>query len=303
MNFYFEYKTIKASKRYDLSNPITAAFKALETAVTLADHPITSYDDADVVVVFGSITHRKTETERAIVVQRARDSGKHILSLDSGLFGTYIREKTKSPESGFFRIMYGDCTGQGEMVPNTNNTRLNWFCDTYNIKIKEPKENDGPILIIGQSEKGWQYDSKVPYHSWVGQTIHTIREQTDRPIIYRVHPTDVGPSAVIASKYENVSISRGNRTRMGILDDLEKCTTSFTHSSSAAFESLVEGLYTFALDERCVVSEGCSNGFTPMPWDKRMDVLAKCANNTYHIKEMTNPSIIDMYVNYIESKK
>ena len=134
MKIGFEYRTIKAAKRNDLRNPITAAFKALEDAVRQSQYKLTDVRDADVVFVFGSITERKTQTERYLVIDALRKSGKHILSIDSGLFGTYIRQKLQNPESHFFRIGYGDCTGEGDiLVEGMDSQRLDWFMKSFDL--------------------------------------------------------------------------------------------------------------------------------------------------------------------------
>ena len=304
-NIAFEYHTIKASKRNDLRNPITAAFKALEEAVNKSQHQLTNVSDADIVFVFGSITERKTETERYKVINALRKSGKHILSIDSGLFGTYIREKTKSAESFFFRICYGDCTGEGDiLVEGMDSQRLDWFMKSFDFTIKDPKEDNGVILFIGQSEKGWQYNNLEPYDMWVEKSLRRLRETTDRKVIYRIHPTDATQIRLLVNKFDNLHLTVGSRARMGIIKDLEETTTSITHSSSAALESLVEGNHTIALDDRCIVKKACANDYnTKMPWDTREQYLKDFAYTTWHVTEMANPQLIDFYVNMIEDKK
>jgi hypothetical protein len=305
MKIALEYRTIKAAKRNDHRNPITAAFHHLEHGIKESKHELTTVEEADVVFVFGSITERKTQTERYLVIDALRKSGKHILSIDSGLFGTYIRQATANPESNFFRVVYGDCTGEGDILfENMPSERLDWFQQSYNFKIKEPKGDTGDILFIGQSEKGWQYNNLEPFYEWAKKSLQEIRYNTDRKIIYRVHPTDSTNIKSLVNDVDNLHMTIGNRNRVGIIDDLKNTTTSVTHSSSAALESLVEGNHTIALDDRCIVAKACARSITDqMPWQDRQQHLQDFAYCTWHISEFANPKLIETYINLIKDKK
>ena len=298
-----EWRTVKAAKRHNPQNPISAAFMAIEQAIEFSDfHQLTSVEDADVVFVFGSITPRKMDVERAIAIQALRDQGKHIFSIDSGLFGTYMRMKMNTNENMFFRIGYKDCTGEGDLLmKDMPRTRLDWMTQEFNFEVKEPKENTPGILFIGQSEKGWQYDLTEPYEEWALKQLLEIRRQTEEPIIFRVHPTDVSNVRQVVGAVRNVHVTAGSRSRVGIIEDLQKVGTVVTHSSSAALEALVEGCKVVALSDRCVVQDACCHFFEEkMRWKHTAQRLKDYAYTTWHVQELTNPKLLEYYLSFIK---
>ena len=306
MKAYIDSTTIKAAKRSDMSNPITAAFSSIARGITdTRDHFLTpSVEAADVIFVFGSITQRKPDTERAMSIAAHRKNGKKILSLDSALFSTYIRRHLNHPETYFFRIGLGDCTGEGNFLnENSTNKRYEWFKKTFNFSEGKPQsDNTKPILFALQSEKGWMYDNKEPYFVWAKNTIAAIRKHTDRTIILKPHPnTDRYPVEWIAAGYSNIEILGQDRTRRDIIDDFKRVGAVVTHSSSAACESYVEGIPTFALDKRCVVYDACEhdlsniNSLEKIDWSSREQTLWNWAMTSWHVKELENPQLIDYY--------
>ena len=303
MKIYIDYSTIKASKRHDLSNPITAAFKAIEYAAKVGDVEICG--NADTVFVFGSITDRKPDTERAVSIQRHRDQGKKILSLDSALFSTYIRRRLKSSETHMFRVGLGDCTGEGNFL-NENSTpeRYEWFKNAFNFSDNKPRiDNTAPIFFALQSEKGWTYNDQKPYFERAREIIQQLRERTDRTIILKPHPnTDRHPVEWIARGFENIRILGQDCSRRDIIDDLKGVGAFVTHSSSAACESFVEGIPTFALDPRCVVYKEVENSLDKInnleevSWEKRQQTLYNWSMTSWHINELANPNLLKYYL-------
>ena len=304
MRIYLDYSTIKASKRHDLSNPITAAFKAIEQAAQSAGIEITP--EAEVVFVFGSITDRKPDTERAISIQRHRDQGKKILSLDSALFSTYIRRTLNSSETYMFRVGLGDCTGEGNFLnENSGPQRYEWFKKAFNFQEGVPRnDNTAPIFFALQSEKGWTYNDEKPYYESAREIIQQLRERTDRTIILKPHPnTDRHPLEWITRGFENIRVVGQDRNRRDLIDDLKGVGAFVTHSSSAACESLVEGIPTFVTDRRCVVYKQCENNLDKINhletinWKNRQQNLYNMSMTSWHIREMSNPQWLLYYLN------
>ena len=303
MNITVDWSTIKAGKRNDLSNPITLAFFALEKAIRQTEHRLV--DNGDVVFVFGSITKRKMDTERAISIQKHRNRGAKILSLDSALFSTYIRRYLNSSETYMFRIGEGDCTGLGNFLnENSTKDRYERFKKEFKFSERPPQcDNSKPIFFALQSEKGWTYDEERPYFECAREIIQSIRQRTDRTIILKPHPnTDRHPAEWITRGFGNIEIVRADRSRRDLIDDLQGVGAFVTHSSSASCESIVEGLPTFALNERCVVFKDCENNLSSInnletiDWSGRQQTLYNWANTSWHIKELENPQLIDYYI-------
>ena len=318
MRVIFDYTTIKAGKRHNPSNPITAAFNSLAIGCEAAGHEVIRMDKfreiaADCVFVFGSITKRKLGTERAQSIQYWRWKKIPIFSLDSGFFSTYIREKFKTDQTMMFRIGFGDCVG-GAVWFNKNSppTRYEGFKKLYGFEEKEPKvDNEAPILFLLQSEKGWQYDNLEPYNVWARGVVEKIREKTDRKIILRAHPNlDRNPTESIAKGFDNIVIERCHRDRVGVLSSISSSGCVVTHSSSAVIESFVEGVPCFSLDSRCVIADDLDNGFfdkinslEDYNWSNRQQKLHNWAYTTWHIEEMRRVELVERYLKHVEWMK
>lgn len=305
MKLSVDWSTVKAGKRHNLSNPITAAFKAIEKSIYLSEHELTSVDDADVVFVFGSITQRKMDTDRARSILKHRINKKKIIALDSAFFSTYIRNHLNSSETFMFRVGLGDCTGVGDFLnENSTNDRYDWFKEAFKFEEKEPQaNNDAPILFILQSEKGWQYDNKEPYYLYARGVIDQLRRLTTRKIILRGHPNiDRHPIQWIGEGFDNIEYSSCEPDRRSLFSDLSRSGCVVTHSSSSAIESYVEGIPAFTLDPRCVVYKetdyrlGKINDLSSYNWNNRKQILANWAYTSWHVTEMENPAWLNYYL-------
>lgn len=308
MKIQCDFSTIKASKRHLLSNPITAAFHAIQASISEAGHEIVQ-EDPDAVFVFGSITKRKMDTERAISIQQHRDNGTPIFSLDSALFSTYIRNRMDSSETYMFRVGLGDCVGTGNFLnENSDSQRFEWLKEAFQFEEKEPViDNDKPILFLLQSERGWQYDDNLPFYSYARKIVKQIRDITDKEIILRSHPNlDRNPTAMIAEGFDNISIEHADRARRKVIDSIRQAGAVVTHSSSAACESITEGIPTFALDKRCVVYDACEhdlsllNSLDKINWDKRLQNLYNWSYTSWTVDEMANPDWLNYYLQKAE---
>lgn len=303
MRIFCDTSTIKAAKRTDLKNPITLAMHNFAEGFKAAGHDVVLGDrrplDYDVAVVFGSITQRKMDTERAKSIQHHRDSGKKIISLDSAFFSTYIRNALNSSETFMFRVGIGDCIGTEPFKINTTTPiRYEWFEKTFKFEMKKPRPICEPIMFLLQTERGWQYDNLLAYKDWARHVLLKMREVTNKHIILRAHPNHARePLEYISKGILNVSMQYGERARQSLIRDLENVGFAVTHSSSAAVETLVEGIPTIALDERCIAYDLCSNNLEDLnhpknfDWSKRQQTFNDWANVTFHVNELKNPGI------------
>ena len=300
--------TIKAGKRNDLRNPITGALSNIAIGARSASHDVSVgdfTDSVDAIFLFGSITRRKPDTDRAVSIARCRSSNTPIFSLDSGLFSTYIRNRTKSSESNFFRVGLGDCVGTGDFL-NENSTpeRYEWFKKAYSFQEQKPKtDSNDPILFLLQTESGWQYDNVESYDTWARETLLKIREYTERPVILRAHPNNKRVSLdFISNGVSNVTHQYSEKSRRSSIDAIRGACAVVTHSSSAGIEAYIEGIPTFALDKRCLGYNHFSNDLSKINdlnhynWNNRYQNLCNWAMSTWHIEEFKQPDLINYYL-------
>lgn len=304
MKILLDTSTIKASKRRDFSNPITLALHNFAIGFKEAGYDFVISDnytgDYDVAVVFGSITQRKMDTDRAKSIQAHRNKGKKILSLDSAFFSTYIRNKMNSSETFMFRIGVGDCVGSEPFQSDTvTPIRYEWFEKTFDFEMKKPRITGKPIMFIMQTERGWQYDDLIPYKDWARSVLNQIREVTQEDVILRAHPNHARePLDYISKGFRNIYYQQGERARLSLIRDCENIGFAVTHSSSAAVETLTEGVPTIALNNRCIAYELCSHNLQDLTkpesfdWSKRQEFFNKWANMTFHVNELKKPDIV-----------
>ena len=119
-------------------------------------------------------------------------------------------------------------------------------CDLLGLRLK-PWRTDGKyILICGQHDKSLQWQNMPTMSNWVIETIDTIKQYTDRPIIFRPHPRCTLPH--IEHEYNNVT-RQDPKHISGTYDDFDigfnniYCTVSW--SSNPGIHSVIEGIPAF----------------------------------------------------------
>ena len=86
------------------------------------------------------------------------------------------------------------------------------------------------------------------------------------------------------------------------MDSIRRSFAVVTHSSSAAVESIVEGIPTFALDKRCIAYDACEHDLELLEniekfnWDNRSGYLYGWAFTSWHVNEFENPATINYYL-------
>jgi len=309
--------SIKSAKRFRLDNPITAAIHNFADELVEGINPVKI---PHVGICFGSYTQRKLDTERAKLIQNLEKSEHPVFYCDSAAYSTYIRNSIDSSETQMFRIGLNSCTGTGiYWKQDMPSDRFDAFKNTFNFTEKEPQNNrDGAIVVLLQSETGWMYDSLEPYSRFLQNTLERIRSASDRKIIIRTHPT--GGTAFkewikntkhhlhkFFESFENYEIHSADRARRSLFDSLGNAHSVVTHSSSAALECVVQGIPTFALDDRCFGSgiylkdlEKIENAFDEFSWEKRQQWMYNLAYTSWTTEEMASQEVKDYYLSWIK---
>ena len=180
--------------------------------------------------------------------------------------------------------------------------------EAFKFEEKEPViDNTKPILFLLQSERGWQYDDHLPFYSWARKVVKQLRASTDRKIILRSHPNlDRNPTEMIAEGFNNIVIEHADKARRKVIDSIKQAGVVITHSSSAACESITEGIPTIALDKRCVVYDACMhdlsllNNLELVDWNKREQNLYNWAYTSWTVDEMSQAGWLDYYLRKAE---
>jgi len=301
--------SVKASKR-TLQNPIYNVLSKIKQSCIVNnciafENETEDALDVDVAFMFGSVTKRKTGTDRAKLKQNLLNKKIPTFHLDTGLFSVYVRNSLNVNETHMFRMGMNDCVGTGDFFnKDMPSDRYDTFKKNFNFTEKDPITNkDGDILFLLQSEKGWQYDETIPFWQYARKTVEHIRKITKRNITLRAHPNpDRERPEAIAQGFDNIKIEYADKARKTVLDSIRSSFAVVTHSSSAAVESIVEGIPTFALDKRCIAYDACENNLELLEdiekfnWNDRIQNLYNWAYTSWHIDEYENPAIIKYYL-------
>ena len=199
--------------------------------------------DADVALIQGYVhEHGKTAPHlvlRRNAVEQQINNGKKALIVDSNLFlaydngnvNRYLRYSFNGvfPTTGF----YFDT----DIDPN----RWSKVSSKLGIQMKPWRTSGNHILVCLQRNGGW---SMRGYNSvqWANDTIATLRQLTDRPIIVRGHPGD--KKTRYFPQHKDVFLS----SNPSILQDLQGAWATVLYNSSPSVVSAIEGVPVFLTD-------------------------------------------------------
>lgn len=199
--------------------------------------------NADVALIQGFVhEHGKTSPHlvlRRTAVEEQQRRGKKSLIVDSNLFlaydsgnvNRYLRYSFNGvfPTTGF----YFDT----DVDPN----RWTKISSRLGIQMKPWRTSGNHILVCLQRNGGW---SMRGYNSvqWANDTIATLRELTDRPIIVRGHPGD--KKTRYFPQHKDVFLS----SNPSIIQDLQGAWATVLYNSSPSVVSAIEGVPVFLTD-------------------------------------------------------
>lgn len=164
-----------------------------------------------------------------------------------------FREINKSSkDQTYMRIMWNNHLGNNFISKYADeNIRPNF----KKINIKPYKNNGEEILLINQMQNDSAIIPTDPYE-WLEKTIHKIRLISNEKITIREHPLQIEKISKILkiiekNKYKNCYISKN----IDIVDDLKDARICVTFSSGSIVDSLINGVPSFALDQRSCAYE------------------------------------------------
>lgn len=224
-----------------LDNFLTGVRNSGDTAIAQTSMQVVP--DADVALIQGYVhEHGKTAPHlvlRRNAVEQQINNGKKALIVDSNLFlaydngnvNRYLRYSFNGvfPTTGF----YFDT----DIDPN----RWSKVSSKLGIQMKPWRTSGNHILVCLQRNGGW---SMRGYNSvqWANDTIATLRQLTDRPIIVRGHPGD--RKTRYFPQHKDVFLS----SNPSILQDLQGAWATVLYNSSPSVVSAIEGVPVFLTD-------------------------------------------------------
>ena len=120
--------------------------------------------------------------------------------------------------------------------------RWNQISQDLGLALKDYRTTGNHILLCLQRNGGWSMGG-ISVVDWAAQTIATLRQYTDRPVVVRAHPGDRGSLKYLSgSKW---TVSNDGRS---LEDDLRNCWAVVNYNSSPVVGAAIEGYPIFVTD-------------------------------------------------------
>jgi len=210
--------------------------------------------DADVAMSVGWVHENSRNVGhlnlRKQIIEHQLNSNKKILLADSNLF---LYKDSSNPKH-YLRYSFNGVfpnTGiycDAEIDPNR------WIKISQDLKIslKDYRQNGDHILLCLQRNGGWSM-GKYDVIDWTVNTINTLRQYSDRPIVIRAHPGDKGSKEYLDTKNIIKKLGHMNNIRLSqpgstLIDDLKNCWAVVNYNSSPTVGAAIEGYPIFVTD-------------------------------------------------------
>lgn len=122
-------------------------------------------------------------------------------------------------------------------------TRWKKISNSLNLQLKPYRVTGSHVLVCLQRNGGWSMKG-LNSIQWLENTINTIKQHTDRPIIVRAHPGDKKTKGYLKLNHKNVQLSVNER----LIDDLSTAWATVVHNSSPSVASIIMGVPAFLTD-------------------------------------------------------
>jgi hypothetical protein len=178
---------------------------------------------------------------RKTVIDGQRNTGNHVLTIDSNLF-LFADPGNKKNYLRFSLDGIFPTTGN-YFTDNIDPRRWQKIKRDLNIDLLPTRVAGDHILLCLQRNGGWSMNGIDVMH-WCNKTIEILRNYTDRPIVVRAHPGDKSAKDYLKIDKPNVFVSKNE----SIVDDLKNAWATVTFNSSPGVVSAIQGVPVFVTD-------------------------------------------------------
>ena len=209
------------------------------------------------------------------IIQKCWQTARDFYFIDTGYLGNQKSPVNPMGWKFYHRIVKNDLQYAGDIIPRPDD-RFKRLA----IPIENWKKGGRKILIAAPDEKPMRFYG-LDRDQWLEETVNTIKEFTDRPIVIRER---------VKSRTDRVI----HNTLKEALDDDVHCLVTF--NSNAATESVIHGIPAFTLAPSHAASPVTSNELskieTPYYPDKEKVYAWAChlAYLQFHNDELRNGS-------------
>jgi|TARA_B110000977_G_scaffold64204_1_gene87345 hypothetical protein len=232
------YNTLKSIRVDDRFNAIADTFPNCNIA-----RGYNNVQDCDLAIIQGWSKKKSQGGHnllRKSVIKTQREKNKNVLTIDGNIFN-YLSQGI------YFRYsLNGIYANTGYYFDNTiDSNRWERIKSTIGFDLKSWRQEGEHILILLQKDSGWTMEEKSNI-LWCSETIDKIRKHTDRPIVIRMHPSDIKhkENYLMMARNKKVTLSENKN----IVQDLKNAWCSISHNSSPGPVSVLEGVPVFITD-------------------------------------------------------
>lgn len=214
---------------------------------------------------------------KTTLIKQCWVENRNFFYMDGGYFGNYPSTSNPRGDKLYHRIVKNNLQ-HTELLERPSDR---WESLGYNVKTRKPGSH---ILLVAPSEKPCKFYG-INMETWISETVQSIKQYTDRPIIIRMKGT------------------RKDRLSRSIFEDFNNAHATVTYNSVAAVESVLEGIPVITLAPTAAnpVAESqlinIENPFMPDP-DLIHTWASGLAYGQYHIDELKDGSAYKLIYEY-----
>jgi hypothetical protein len=276
----------KNQEKIDLLRYFSQGVKAAgDSVIDSSDY---RYQPTDVGVIQGWLGQGVIVTPhlklRNTVIQQQLKRNKHVVAVDSNLFLYANTANTLH----YLRYSFNGVFPNTGIYCDTNVDTTRWqkLSKNLNLSLKDYRTTGNHVLICLQRNGGWSMGS-LDVQDWAIQTINTLRQYTDRPIVIRAHPGDKASREYLDPRSPKCRIKFSKTVRLStdanLVDDLRNCWAAVNYNSSPVVGAAIEGVPIFVMDPiksqcRDIANTDLTQIETPVmpnrqPWVERLSMF------------------------------
>ena len=258
-------------------------------------HDGMTYVDCDVAVLQGFVHEAGKNAPhlqfRKQILEQNTKPPKRCVIIDSNMFSFATGSEHNNTEMLRFSFD-GIFPNTGDYCNKDVETSEHWdrIKNSYNLELLPYSHKGKHILICLQREGGWSMRGESVIN-WLSNTIRTIRQYSDRPIVVRTHPgtrMHEQQGKQLAQQYQ-VTVSPKYKP---LAEDLNKCWAMVVKNSSPTVASLLHGVPIFATDpEYCQAGELANTDLSQIENPNRPERekwLWKLCASHWNMEELSN---------------
>ena len=205
-------------------------------------------DDGDIAMVHGwkkEILAGKPY-DRAPIIDGQLSQGKHVICMERGLYGN---------REDFNVFAWDGLHGSGRWDHIQDMPPDRW--ESHGMRL-EPWSNDGEEILVC-AQVPWDANvNDVDHLDWLEETMHLIRDRSNRPIAFRAHPKirnrhgATGYGRVLNALPANTRICD---SRQPVHADLQRAFACVCWNSNTAMDAVIAGVPAFTFHKNAIAYE------------------------------------------------